>query len=192
MHAVKIPRLEAGSIGPRKETCVNWDGPIAMVPCLHQAHFFTKRKLRVWRDQKCIPLVGAKTILTCAGRQNTLSRLMRYRAKNGKLSKLGRTIAMVSCLYQGNIYTKRKLRVWRDQKPYLPVRAVKLPSLVGGSIGPRTESFVNWDGPIAIVLCLHQGNIYTKRKLRVLRGQKCIPLVRAKIILTCAVSKEAA
>ena len=56
----------------------------------------------VWRDQKCIPLVGAKTILTCAGRQNTQSRLMRYRAKTGKLRKLGRTYR------HGTVFEPRK------------------------------------------------------------------------------------
>ena len=62
-----------------------------MVPCLHQGNIFTKRKLRAWRDQECISLVGAITPLICAGRQNTPSRLMRYRAKTGNLRKLGRT-----------------------------------------------------------------------------------------------------
>ena len=57
------------------ESCVNWDGPIDMVPCLHQGNIYTKSKLRVWRDQKRIPPVGAKTILTCEGHQNTLSYL---------------------------------------------------------------------------------------------------------------------
>ena len=85
VRAVKIPRLEEGSIGPSKESHVNWDGSIAMVPCLHQGNIYTKRKLRVRRDQKCIPLVGAKTILNCAGRQSTHSRGRRYRAQNGKL-----------------------------------------------------------------------------------------------------------
>ena len=130
MRAVKIPRLEGGGIGPRTESCVICDGPIAMVPCLHQGNIYTKRKLRVWIDQKCIPLVGAKTILTCARRQNTPSRFRRYRAQN------------------------RKLR--------------------------------NFDGPMAMVSCFHQGNIYTKRKRRVRRDQKCIPLVGTKSILTCA------
>ena len=83
-----------------------------MVPCLHQGNIHTKRKLRVWRDQKCIPLVGAITPLTCAGPQNTPPRGRQYRAQNGKLRKLGRTYLHG----QGNIYTKRKLRVWRDQK----------------------------------------------------------------------------
>ena len=61
-----------------------------MVPCLHQGNIYTKSKLRVWRGQKCISVVGAITPLTCAGRQNTPSRGMQYRAQNGKLGKLGR------------------------------------------------------------------------------------------------------
>ena len=35
-------------------------------------------------------LLGSKTILTCAGRENTPSRGRQYRAQNGKLRKLGR------------------------------------------------------------------------------------------------------
>ena len=114
MRAVIIPRLEKDSIGPRKESLGNWDESIAMVPCLHQGNICTKRKLRVWRDQKCIALVGAKTPVTCAARQSTPSRGRQYR-------------------------------------------------------GPRTESWVNWDVQMAMVPGLHQGNTYTKRKLRVRR-----------------------
>ena len=66
VRAVKIPRLEVGGIGPRTESCVIFDGPIAMVPCLHQGNIYTKRKLQVWREQICILLAGSKTILTCA------------------------------------------------------------------------------------------------------------------------------
>ena len=70
---------------------------------------------------------------------------------------------MVPCLHQGNIYTKRKLRVWREQIciplvgaiTHLNVRAVKIPRLEGGSIGHRTEGWVNWDGNMAMVPCLH-------------------------------------
>ena len=91
MRAVKIPRLEGGGIQPRTESCLNWDGPIAMIRCLHQRNIYTKRKLRAWTEQKCIPLVGEITPLTCAGRQNTPSRGRRYRAQNGELPKLGRT-----------------------------------------------------------------------------------------------------
>ena len=43
---------------------------MAMLLCLHKGNTYTKRKLRVWRDQKCIPLVGAITPLNCAGRHN--------------------------------------------------------------------------------------------------------------------------
>ena len=100
MLAVKTPRFDGGNIGPRTESCVICYGPIAMVPCLHQGNIYTERKLRVWRDQKCIPLVGAK-------------------------------------------------------KPYLPARAVKIPRLEGGGRGPRKESRVNLDGPIATIPCLH-------------------------------------
>ena len=102
MRAVQIPRLEGGSIGPRTESFVNWDGPVIMVPCLHQGNIYTKRKLRVWRDQKCIPLVGAINPLTCAGRSNTRSRGMQYRAQNGKLGKLGRTCG------HGTVFALRK------------------------------------------------------------------------------------
>ena len=106
MRAVKIPRLEKGSIGSKTESWINCDGPISMVPSLHQGNIYTKRKLRVWRDQKFIPLVGAITPLTCAGHQNTPSRGTQYSAQNGKLGKLcrkyghGTVFALRKCLYQ--------------------------------------------------------------------------------------------
>ena len=102
VRAVKIPRLEGGSIGPRTESLVNWDGPMAMVPCLHQGNIYTKRKLRVWTDQKCIPLVGAITPLNCAGRHITPSRGRQYRNQNGKFGKLGRTYS------HGTVFAPRK------------------------------------------------------------------------------------
>ena len=102
MRDDKIPRLEGGSIGPRTESWVHWDGRVAMVPCLHQGNIYTKRKLRVWRDQKCTPLVGARSPLTCAGRSNTPSRGRQYRAKNGKLGKFARTCG------HGTVFAPRK------------------------------------------------------------------------------------
>ena len=72
------------------ESLVNCDEPISMVSCLHRGNIYTKRKLRVWRGQKWISVVGAITPLTCAGRQSTPSRGRQYRAQNGKLGKLGR------------------------------------------------------------------------------------------------------
>ena len=41
--------------------------PFAMVQCLHQSNDYIKRKLGLWRAQKCVPLVGAISALTCAG-----------------------------------------------------------------------------------------------------------------------------
>ena len=99
---MKVPHLEGGSIGPRTESCVNCHGPISMVPCLHQGNIYTKRKLRVWRDQKCIPLVGAITPLTCTGRQSTQSRGRNYRCQKGKFCKLGRTY------HHGAVFAPRK------------------------------------------------------------------------------------
>ena len=75
-------------MGPRTESCVICDGPFAMVPCLHKGNIYTKRKLRVLRNQKCILPVESKTILTCAGRQNTPSRRRLNRAQNGKVRNL--------------------------------------------------------------------------------------------------------
>ena len=91
MRAVKIPCLEGGSIGPSTESCINCDALISMVWCLHQGNIYTKRKLRVWRDQKYIPFVGGITPLNCAGRPNTPSRERQYRSQKGKFGKLGRT-----------------------------------------------------------------------------------------------------
>ena len=73
-----------------------------MVPCFHQGNVYTKRKLRVWIDQKCIQLVGAITTLTCAGRHNTPSRGRHYRIQNGKFGKLGRTYG------HGTVFAPRK------------------------------------------------------------------------------------
>ena len=106
MRVVKIRRFKGAGIGPRTETCVNWGAPIAMVPCLHQDNIYIKRMLRMWRDQKCIPLVSAKTHLTFAGHQTTPSQGSRYIAENRNLRKFGWTyrhdtvFAPGQCLYQ--------------------------------------------------------------------------------------------
>ena len=116
MRAVKVPHLDSGSIGPRKESCVNWDRHIAMVPCLHQGNIYTKRQLRGWRDEKCIPLVGDLTTITCAGRKSTQSQGRKYRAQNGKLRKLGRTYRHGTVFSPRQYLYQKNLRVWRDQK----------------------------------------------------------------------------
>ena len=102
-----------------------------MVPCLNQGNIYTKRKLRVWRDQKCIPLVGAKTPLTCAGRQTTLSRFMRYRAKTGKLSKLGGTYRHVTRFAPRQYLYQKEATGMGDQK-YIPLVSAKTPLTCAG------------------------------------------------------------
>ena len=85
--AVKLPCLKGVGIGPRTESCIKWVGPIAMVTCLH--HIDIKRKLQAWRQawrhQKCIPLVGVETPVTCAGCQTTPSLLSWYKPENRNL-----------------------------------------------------------------------------------------------------------
>ena len=77
-----------------------------MVPCLHHSNVYIKRKLLVWRVQKCICLVGARTAITCAGRKTTPCHVNQYRAKNGNLQKSGSTFrhgtvfAPKQCVYQ--------------------------------------------------------------------------------------------
>ena len=115
-RAVKLSRLKGVGICPRTQSCVNWGEPIAMVLCLHQGNIYMKRELRLWRDHKCIPLVGAKTPLTCAGRQTTAYQGVGIGPRTQTCANLGGPIAMVPCLYRGNIYIKRKLRVRIDQK----------------------------------------------------------------------------
>ena len=94
------------SIGPRMEFCGNPGLVSATVPCLHQSNVYIKRKIPVWRVQICLPLVGAKTALTCAGRQTTPSHVSQYSSENGNLRKSGSTFrygtvfAPEQCLYQ--------------------------------------------------------------------------------------------
>ena len=87
----RLPCLMQSSIGPRTEICGYLGLPFAKVPCLHQSSIYTKMKLQVWRVQKCIPLVGAKTALTITGRQTTPSHVSQYRTENENVRKSGST-----------------------------------------------------------------------------------------------------
>ena len=108
MRAVKLHHCKGVGIWPIMQSCVNWGGPTVMVPCLYQGNIYIKRKLWVWRDQKCIILVGAKIPLTCAGCQTTLSQGTQYRAENTNLHKLWWTYRHGTVLHQGNIYFKKE------------------------------------------------------------------------------------
>ena len=76
-----------------------------MVPCLHQCKVYIKRKLRVWRAQKCNFLDSAKTAQTGAGKENTPCLAALYLASNRKFQNFGATychgtvFAPMQCLY---------------------------------------------------------------------------------------------
>ena len=134
-----------------------------MVPCSHQGNIYVKKKLRVWRDQKCMPLLGAKNLLTCAGRQTTPSQCSQYRPKNGSLRKLGWTYCHGTVFAPRQYLFQKDDRVWSDQKcmrlvgARIPLTCAdrKLSRLKGGGIGSRSETCVNWGGLIAMVPYLH-------------------------------------
>ena len=71
------------------EICETSALPILMLPGLHQSNGYIKRKLRAWRVQKCIALVGADTVLTSSGPETTRFHWGLYMAKNGNMRKFG-------------------------------------------------------------------------------------------------------
>ena len=101
----------------------------AMVPCFHQRNVYIKRKLRVWRAQKCIPLVGAKTVLTCTSLQTTAVLGGEYRAENENLRIFGSTyrhgtmFVPKQCLYEkeanGMALHQQAFTCWCKNRTYL-------------------------------------------------------------------------
>ena len=80
-----------------------------------KAMFISKASCRNGESKKFIALVGAKTALTCEGRQTAPSHASQYRAKNVNLRNLGLSFSMVPCQHKSNVYIKRKLQV-KSQK----------------------------------------------------------------------------
>ena len=105
-----------------------------MVPRLHQCNGYIKRKLRAWRVQKCIALVGEDIVLTSAGPQTTPCHGGQYRVHQGNMRNFGPTIPLVPHLHQCNGYIKRKLREWRVKKCIALVGA----DIALTSAGPQT------------------------------------------------------
>ena len=70
------------------------------------------------------------------------------------------------------------------KKPYLRLRAAKLRILKQCRIWPTLEICGSSGPPIPMVPCLHQINVYIKRKLRVLGTQKCNFLIGAETVPT--------
>ena len=133
VSAVKVLCVKGNGIGWGTETCINWGGPIAMVPCLHQGNIYIKRKLRVWRAQKCISLVGAKSPLTCADRQTTSSQMSRYRVGNGNLRKLGWTYPHCTMFAPRQCLHQKEATGMESPEMYFPIRLKKPSYLCGPS-----------------------------------------------------------
>ena len=87
----KQPRVMWDSIGSRDEICEILGLPIHMVPRLHQSNGYIKMKLRAWRVQKCIALVGADTVLISLAPQTTPRHGGQYRVQRRNLGNFGPT-----------------------------------------------------------------------------------------------------
>ena len=66
------------------------------------------------------------------------------------------------------------------QKAHFAVPAYKQPGFMQHHIGPTVQICGSSGLPFAMVLCLHQCNVYIKRKLREFKAQKCNPCFGAK------------
>ena len=133
VHALKLPRLKGVGIWPGTETWVNSGEPITMSPCFHQRNIYMKRKLRVWTAQKCISLVGAKSPLTYAGCQTTLSQGSRYRAGNENLRKLGSTYRHGTVFAPMQYSHQKEAKGMERPEMYSPSRCTKPFYLCGTS-----------------------------------------------------------
>ena len=102
-----------------------------MVPCLHQDNIYIKRKLRVWRAQKCISLVGAKSPLTCVGRQSTVCQGRQYSVGNGNLRKLGWTYRYGTVFAPRQYLHEKEATGMESPEMYFPSRCKKPSYLCG-------------------------------------------------------------
>ena len=116
-----------------------------MVPCLHQGNIYTKRKLRVWRAQKCISLVGAKSPLTCVGRQSTVCQKRQYMGGNGNLRKLGWTYRHGTMFAPRQYLHQKEATGMESPEKYFASRCKK-PSYLCGPSKYRVSRETAWGG----------------------------------------------
>ena len=133
MRGRKLPHFIGDSIGPRMEICGSSGLPIPMVPRLHQSNGDMRRKLRAWRVQKCISIVGADTVLTSVGPQTTPCHGGYYRVHNENMQNFGPTN------HHGTAFPPKQ---WLYEKEATGMESIKLYSLVGAdtvlaSAGPQ-------------------------------------------------------
>ena len=109
-------------IGPRIEICETSALPIPMVPRLHQTNGYMKRKLRAWRVQKCIALVGVDTVITTAWKQSTSFHGGEYRAQNGNMRNFGPTNPHGTVFVPKQWLYKKEATGTESPKMYFPSR----------------------------------------------------------------------
>ena len=141
MQAIKVPRLKGGGM-LRRETCVYWGEPTAMVPCLHHGNIYINRKLRVWRVRKCIFLSGAKTALTSAGRQSIPSQGRRYRVEKGNLRIFGWTYRNGTMFAPWQYLCQKEATGMERPEMHFPSRCKNRTYLCGPSIYPVSRDVV--------------------------------------------------
>ena len=190
-----LPHLMKASIGHRTEICGNLGLPFMMVLYLHQRKDYIKRKLLAWRVQKCTPLVGTKSTLTCAGLQTTPSHVSQYMAENGNLQKSGYTFrhgtvfAPKQCLHQ------KEATDMESPKIHSSIRCKNRTYLFGTAYYPASckpvyrieRKFVDiWVFLSPWYRLCTKAMFISKGSYRHGESKKFIPLVGAKTALTCA------
>ena len=80
---------------------------------------------------------------------------------------------------QGNAEPKNVILVL-VQKAHFTIPACQQPGFVQRGVGLTVQIYCSSGLLFAMVPCLHQCNVYMKRKLRECRAQKCDPCIGAK------------
>ena len=118
----KLPRFMGGSIGTEMKRCETTGVPIGMVQRFHKRIVDIKRKLRVWRAQKCIALVGAETLLIRVGPQTTQIDGGQYMAKNGNMRNFGPTNPHCTAFTPKQWLSEKEATGMESSKMYCPSR----------------------------------------------------------------------
>ena len=103
---------------PGTEICETSGLPIPIILRLHQSNVYIKRKLRVWRSEKGIALVGAETELTSAGPQTTPFHGGQYRDGNGNMRNFGPTNPHGTAFQQEECLHQKETTGMENQKMY--------------------------------------------------------------------------
>ena len=147
-----------------------------------------KRKLREWRVQKCNPCFSAKSPPRSTDLQSTRFSASPYKAACTNSGKFGATfghgtvIAPTQYLYQKEatgMESPKMKSLFQCKKPTSQYEPSNYPASCIAVYSRRYE-FAKFGATLAMVVCLHQSNIYIQRKLREWRAQKCNRYFSAK------------